>query len=54
MARKINVIKNKIKFEEEFEVLFDKTITKFGTGAKIDAPKEYIGRDVLVFIKKKI
>ena len=53
MVRKIKVKKNKIQFEEEFEWLYEKTITKFGTGAKIDAPKEFIGRKVFVFIKKK-
>jgi putative transposon-encoded protein len=52
MARKIMVKKNKLNFEEEFEWMFEKNITKFGTGAKIDAPKEHIGKRVLVFIKK--
>ena len=45
--------KNKVNFEEEFEWMFEKKITKFGTGAKIDAPKEHIGRKVLVFVKNK-
>lgn len=45
--------KNKLKFEEEFEWMFEKTITKFGTGAKIDAPKDLIGKKVLVFVKNK-
>jgi putative transposon-encoded protein len=53
MARKIKVNKNKISFEEEFEGMFEKIITKFGTGAKIDAPKEHIGKKVLIFIKAK-
>lgn len=53
MVRKIKVNKNKISFEEEFEGMFEKKITKFGTGAKIDAPKEYLGKGVLVFIRKK-
>ncbi|MBI4981497.1 DUF2080 family transposase-associated protein [Candidatus Woesearchaeota archaeon] len=48
---KIN--KNKLVLEEEFEWMFEKTITKFGTGAKIDAPKELIGKKVLVFVKDK-
>ena len=51
MARKIILKKNKINFEEEFEWMFEKQITKFGTGAKIDAPKEHIGKRVLVFVK---
>jgi len=53
MVRKIEVKKNKVNFEEEFEWMFEKKITKFGTGAKIDAPKEHIGRKVLVFVKNK-
>ena len=49
---KINVKTNKISIEEEFEGLFEKRITKFGTGAKIDAPKEYLGKKVYVLIRK--
>ena len=49
---KINVKTNKILIEEEFEGLFEKKITKFGTGAKIDAPKEYLGKKVYVLIRK--
>jgi len=30
---------------------FERTINKFGTGAKIDAPKEYLGRRVVVIVK---
>lgn len=29
---------------------YEKTITKFGSGAKIDAPKEYLGRTVYVVV----
>ncbi|MBI4918432.1 DUF2080 family transposase-associated protein [archaeon] len=32
--------------------MYEKTITKFGTGAKIDAPKDHIGRKVYVLIRK--
>ena len=53
MARTIKVNKNRISFEEEFEGMYEKQITKFGTGAKIDAPKEHIGKKVIVFIKGK-
>lgn len=53
MVRKIKVEKNKVNFEEEFEWMFEKKITKFGTGAKIDAPKELMGKKVLVFVKNK-
>ena len=40
------------KFEYTAEVLtcFEKRITKFGNGAKIDAPKEHLGKKVIVLV----
>ena len=32
---------------------FERKVTKFGTGAKIDAPKEYMGRKVIVLVSKE-
>jgi len=29
---------------------FEKVVTKFGNGAKVDAPKEHIGRKVIVIV----
>jgi len=29
---------------------FQKRVTKFGTGAKIDCPKEYLGKTVYVVV----
>ena len=29
---------------------FEKIVTKFGNGAKIDAPKEHIGKKVIVVV----
>ena len=31
---------------------FEKEVTKFGTGAKIDCPKEYLGKKSYVLIRK--
>jgi putative transposon-encoded protein len=28
-----------------------RTVTKFGNGAKVDCPKEYIGKEVYLIIK---
>ncbi len=36
--------KGKLHLMDEFEQVYEKTITKFGTGAKIDAPKDSIGK----------
>lgn len=43
---------NKLKIEDDIEFLFEKTISKFGTGAKIDAPKELLGKKVYVLVRK--
>ncbi len=32
---------------------FEKTVTKIGTGAKIDCPKRYLGRAVYVIIRRQ-
>lgn len=37
---------------DEIEIIYEKTITKFGSGAKIDAPKEFLGKKVYVLIRK--
>jgi len=50
--RKIKVEKGKLKFQDDIESIYEKTITKFGSGAKIDAPKEHLGKKVYVLIRK--
>ena len=37
-------------FQTEVKFFFEKQITKFGNGAKIDAPKEFIGKKVIVLV----
>ena len=34
------------------EAFFEKTVTRFGSGAKIDCPKQYLGRDVYVVVRR--
>ena len=50
--RKINMQNGKIKLIDDIEHIYEKKITKFGTGAKIDAPKEFIGKKVYVLVRK--
>ena len=52
LMRKIKMEKGKLQLVDEIEQIYEKTITKFGTGAKIDAPKDYIGKKVYVLIQK--
>jgi len=53
MVRNIKINNNKIVMEDEYEMLYEKVITKFGTGAKIDAPKDLIGKKVYVLVRKE-
>lgn len=50
--RKIEVSKRIFKFEDEIEVIIEKRVTKFGTGAKLDCTKEFIGRRAYILIAK--
>ncbi|MEM3846001.1 MAG: DUF2080 family transposase-associated protein [Candidatus Parvarchaeota archaeon] len=31
----------------------ERTVTKFGSGAKVDCPKEFLGKRALLIIKKE-
>lgn len=49
----------KVELKEENEIIvkniqayMEKTVTKFGSGAKVTCPKEFIGKKVYVIIKK--
>jgi putative transposon-encoded protein len=53
MARKVNAIAGgKIKIEDNVEEMFEKTVTPYGNGAKIDSQKKFIGKKAIVFILK--
>ena len=51
MARKLKIDNGMIEFKVTYEVLIEKKVTKFGTGAKVDCPKEYLGRRVYLLIR---
>ena len=53
MPRQIEIIKNNITLTDEVEVVYEKRVTRFGTSAKIDAPKKYIGKRAYVIILKE-
>lgn len=35
---------------KNIKAYFEKQVTRFGNGAKIDAPKEHIGKKVIVLV----
>lgn len=51
--RRVEIIKDKVVLRDEVEVFYEKRVTPFGTSAKVDAPKKYIGRRAYVIILKK-
>ncbi len=53
LLRRILMEKGKLHLTDEIEQVYEKTIIKFGTEAKIDAPKDSIGNKVYVLIRKK-
>jgi len=53
-ARKVTAISSgKLRIEEDVEEIFEKRVTPYGNGAKIDAQKKYIGRRVYIIVLKK-
>ena len=48
--KKVKTIK-KTKIEiDGIECFIKKTVTKFGTGAKVDCPKEFLGKTVYLVV----
>ena len=35
---------------KNIQAYFEKGVTKFGNGAKVDTPKEYLGKRVIVLV----
>ena len=48
--RKIMIEHGKLTLTENVVGFFQKTVTRFGTGAKIDCPKEYLDKTVYVVV----
>ena len=48
--RKFTFKTDKFTIESGVKFFYEKNITKFGNGAKIDAPKDYIGKRVIVLV----
>ena len=48
--RKIHVEKGKLVLTDDITCFFQKTVTPFGNGAKIDCPKKFLGKTVYVVV----
>lgn len=49
---KMNVLKDKIKLEEEIEAIIDGEVKPLGNGAMVIASKRYIGKKAYVIIRR--
>ena len=50
--RALTVFHKKMNLKDEVETIFEKKVTKFGNGAKIDCPAQYLGTKVYVVVRK--
>jgi putative transposon-encoded protein len=51
--RRIQIKHDRVILTDGIIGFFEKVVTPFGTGAKIDCPKEFLGRRVYVIIRKE-
>ncbi len=51
--RRLTVHHDELHLEDEVETVFEKTVTRFGSGAKVDCPRQYLGRRVYVIVRKE-
>lgn len=51
MPRRVTAVRGgKIRIEDNVEELFERRVTPYGNGAKIDSQKRYIGKKAIVVI----
>jgi putative transposon-encoded protein len=54
MPRKVKAVRGgKINLQDEVEEIYEKKVTPYGNGAKVDAQKKYIGRRAYLIVLKK-
>ena len=51
--RTIKLSTKEVRLSDNVEVFYEKKVTPFGTSAKLDAPRKYIGKRAYVIILKK-
>ena len=50
--KKIEINKGKLLLKDEIEGFLEREVTPFGTSAKVDCPKRFIGKKVYLIITK--
>lgn len=50
--RTIKILNKNLTLKDQIKTIIEKTVTKFGNGAKIDCPKEHIGKRAYILIRE--
>jgi putative transposon-encoded protein len=50
MTKNLRLRNERFEFSDDVIGFFERKVTKFGNGAKIDCPKEYLGKRVYVVV----
>jgi len=50
--RTLTAKNQKLELKDDIETIFEKQVTEFGNGAKIDCQKKYLGKKAYVIIRK--
>ena len=51
--RTIELTDRRIVLRDQVETIYEKVVTPFGTSAKADVPRKYVGKRVYVIVLKK-
>ena len=51
--RTLTIKKEKLQLKDDIETVLEKQVNKFGSGAKIDCPKQHLGKKVYVIVRKR-
>jgi putative transposon-encoded protein len=52
-TRELILTQRRIVLRDQVETIYEKIVTPFGTSAKADVPKRYIGKRVYIIVLKK-
>lgn len=51
--RTIKAFNGRLELKDDIEMIYEKKVTAYGTGAKIDCLLEHLGKTAYVIIRKK-
>ena len=51
--RIIKAFNGKLELKDEIETVYEKEVTNYGTGAKIDCMKKHVGKTAYILIRKR-